>query len=101
MYNLGMSSSIRSTSGEKNFKNKNQNLNAQIVNASETIHFLENENKIKSNEIEELTKDVKHLMDVRSELKRKNFKNEQKIKGLQQVVVKDLKTKLSKKARFI
>ena len=47
--------------------------------------------------MEELKKDVKHLMSERADMKRKAFKDEQKIKGLQQIVVKDLKHKLSKK----
>jgi peptidoglycan hydrolase CwlO-like protein len=60
------------------------------------MQFLENENRIKTNEISELLKDVKHLMDERSEMKRKIFKDKQKLKSLQQIVIKDLKTSLSK-----
>lgn len=62
---------------------------------------MENETIMKSNEISELNKDVKHLMDERADMKRKAFKDEQKIKSLQHVVIKDLKTKLAKKVSQI
>ncbi|CAI2382044.1 unnamed protein product [Moneuplotes crassus] len=80
---------------------ENKQLNAQIDSMTDTMQFLENENKVKADEIEELNKDIKHLMDLRAEMKKKAFKDEQKIKGLQQVVIKDLKTKLSKKKEEI
>lgn len=85
---------------KEELEKENENLNIQVNNISETMLFLENENKAKNDEIEELNKDIKHLMDVRAEMKKKTFKDEQKIKGLQQVVIKDLKAKLSKKVRF-
>jgi hypothetical protein len=58
---------------------------------------LEDENRIKSTEIDELNKDVKHLMDERAIMKKKMFKDEQKLKSLQQIIVKDLNRKLAKK----
>lgn len=85
---------------KEELEKENENLNIQVNNISETMVFLENENKAKNDEIEELNKDIKHLMDVRAEMKKKTFKDEQKIKGLQQVVIKDLKAKLTKKVRF-
>lgn len=60
---------------------------------------MENEAIIKSKEILELNKDIKHLMDERADMKRKAFKDEQKIKTLQHVIVKDLKSKLAQKVR--
>jgi len=80
---------------------ENRDLRMQIDNLTETANFLENEIKIKSNEINELNKDVKHLMDERADMRRKIIKDEQKIKGLQSVVIKDLKSKLSKRVKNI
>jgi len=79
---------------------ENRSLRMQIDNFTETANFLENENKIKSNEINELNKDVKHLMDERADMRRKIIKDEQKIKGLQSVVIKDLKSKLTKRVNI-
>lgn len=67
----------------------------------ETIGFLEDENRAKQHEIEELNKDVKHLMEERAQTSKKLFKDDQKIKSLQQIVVKDLKTRLAKKVVLI
>lgn len=58
---------------------------------------MEDENRIKSTEIDELNKDVKHLMDERALMKKKIFKDEQKLKSLQQIIIKDLNKKLAKK----
>jgi peptidoglycan hydrolase CwlO-like protein len=43
--------------------------NKQINNKDETIKYLEEEISIKENEIMELNKDVKHLMDDRAKMK--------------------------------
>lgn len=76
-------------------------MSTQISNKNETIKFLEDESKIKDSEMEELSKDVKHLMDERAKMQKKIFKLDQQVKGYQQITIKDYKQKVSKKVNFI
>ena len=71
-----------------------------LKNKQETIVFLEDEDRIKSNEISSLSMQVsktryqKQLQDETTLLKQRIFKDNQKIKTLKQIIIKDLKAKL-------
>ena len=74
-------------------------MSQQSSNKDETIRFLEDEVKLKESEINEMKLDISNLMDERTKVHRKCFKLDQRVKGLQQVTIKDYKQKVSKKVQ--